>query len=312
MSQELDPYEILQINYDADIVEIRNNFKRLILLHHPDKGGNPQQFQIIKQAYAYLYKQKKEEDNLNQRQQMTRQQYIAQRSDPYNNPNNQQNNRQQRNQQNNQQQRNQQNNQQQRNQQNNQERNDLSILNPQSFDISNFNTVYKQNRLSSATDDGYGNIMDESSQSREEVDQLAKSTNLQQFKNQELVIYDEPEAISSMKQEYQELGVDKISDFSNKNLGRNIHYTDYMNAYSKQHEMTQNTKNVRNQDFKDVNDLISNRNNISYEMNEKDLRKEELRKKIKLRKEQRRKFNLHNDDEQVYEQYEKMKRFIKN
>lgn len=289
-SQELDPYEILQVDYDADMKQIRNNFKYLILQHHPDKGGDPRYFQIIKQAYAYVYNQKKEEIKLNQRENMTHQQYITKRqsSDPYSNPTQQINHH----------------------PADRYNRNDVTLLNPGNFDVNNFNTMYKNNRLEDVNDDGYGNIMDKSTNSREEVDQLSKHNNVRQFNKQEIVIYEEPEPICNMKQQYQELGVDKISDYGNKSMGRNIQYTDYMNAYSEKDQITSNTANVRNKEYKTVGQLQAERNSISYEMNDSDKRKQRLREKEELRKEQRRKYRLNQNDDQTFEQFDRMKRFI--
>ena len=40
---------------------IRAKFKKLVLKAHPDRGGNPKVFHIIKNAYSYLYKYKMNE-----------------------------------------------------------------------------------------------------------------------------------------------------------------------------------------------------------------------------------------------------------
>ncbi len=56
---ELDPYEILEVDYDASLTTIREAFKKLVLKHHPDRGGNPQHFHIIKGAYSYIFKELK-------------------------------------------------------------------------------------------------------------------------------------------------------------------------------------------------------------------------------------------------------------
>jgi curved DNA-binding protein CbpA len=288
-AQELDPYEILQVDYDASISEIRQNFKHLVLQHHPDKGGNPRYFQIIKEAYAYVYKQKNEEIKLSKRENMTQQQYMNNRKndDPYSNPNRQVNHH----------------------PGDSYNRNDATLINPRSFDVNNFNSIYQRNRMEDVNDEGYGDTMVESSKAREEVDQLAKHK-VKQFNKQELVIYEEPEAICNMKQQYQELGVDKTSDYGNKSLGRNIHYTDYMNAYSEKDQITANTRNVRKEEYKTVGQLQAQRNNVSYDMNEEDMRKQRLREKRELRKEERRKYKLRQNDEQTFDNFERMKRMI--
>lgn len=57
-----DPFQILQVNYTADLETIRNAFKNKALLHHPDRGGNPYQFDLCKRAYSDIYKYKKEQE----------------------------------------------------------------------------------------------------------------------------------------------------------------------------------------------------------------------------------------------------------
>lgn len=47
-------YDILGISKEADDNEIRKQYKKLCLTHHPDKGGNSENFQKIQKAYEIL------------------------------------------------------------------------------------------------------------------------------------------------------------------------------------------------------------------------------------------------------------------
>lgn len=47
-------YEILQLEDTATLQEIKKNYHRLALIHHPDKGGDPEKFKQILEAYAAL------------------------------------------------------------------------------------------------------------------------------------------------------------------------------------------------------------------------------------------------------------------
>lgn len=47
-------YEILGVNKDASQDQIKASFRKLAREHHPDKGGDTQQFQKIQQAYETL------------------------------------------------------------------------------------------------------------------------------------------------------------------------------------------------------------------------------------------------------------------
>ncbi len=47
-------YEVLGVSKGADANEIRKAYRRLALEHHPDKGGDPEQFKRIQKAYEVL------------------------------------------------------------------------------------------------------------------------------------------------------------------------------------------------------------------------------------------------------------------
>ena len=44
-------YRVLEIRRDAAFEDIRKAFRRLVMITHPDKGGNVRDFQIINEAY---------------------------------------------------------------------------------------------------------------------------------------------------------------------------------------------------------------------------------------------------------------------
>jgi curved DNA-binding protein CbpA len=41
----------LGLGRDADLEQVKASYRRLALVHHPDKGGEPAEFQRIKRAY---------------------------------------------------------------------------------------------------------------------------------------------------------------------------------------------------------------------------------------------------------------------
>jgi hypothetical protein len=47
-------YLILNVDEDDDPETIKRNYKNLCKLHHPDKGGNPDEFNRIQNAYKIL------------------------------------------------------------------------------------------------------------------------------------------------------------------------------------------------------------------------------------------------------------------
>ena len=49
-------YEILEVNEDTSVEQIRKNYLRLAKKYHPDQGGNSHMFELISQAYECLSK----------------------------------------------------------------------------------------------------------------------------------------------------------------------------------------------------------------------------------------------------------------
>jgi DnaJ family protein A protein 2 len=47
-------YEELEITKEASLEEIKKSYRRLALLHHPDRGGDTEKFKKISQAYEVL------------------------------------------------------------------------------------------------------------------------------------------------------------------------------------------------------------------------------------------------------------------
>ena len=57
MNNLINPFELLGVNINSSISELKKNYYNLSLLVHPDKGGNDKDFQIIYSAYNYIKKQ---------------------------------------------------------------------------------------------------------------------------------------------------------------------------------------------------------------------------------------------------------------
>ena len=60
-------YEILGVSEDASRNEIRSAFRNLALKHHADRGGQDEEFIIIKQAFEDLKAGKKFPDSLDEK-----------------------------------------------------------------------------------------------------------------------------------------------------------------------------------------------------------------------------------------------------
>ena len=57
MQRPFTPYEILFVKDDADVEDIKRNYKQLAALTHPDAGGCEEHFRTIHRAYLILSNQ---------------------------------------------------------------------------------------------------------------------------------------------------------------------------------------------------------------------------------------------------------------
>ena len=55
----LNPYELLGVTVDSDISSLTKNYYKLALLCHPDKGGNPDDMNVLHTSYLYIKEQLK-------------------------------------------------------------------------------------------------------------------------------------------------------------------------------------------------------------------------------------------------------------
>lgn len=263
-----DPYKVLQVQYTDNLNTIREAFKQMALLHHPDRGGNPHMFDMCKTAYTDIYKFKiQQEKQLNQENRSLQSIKQSRQSNPL----------------------------------------DDIKLNKQEQKMleKNFNRVFEKVRIETPNDIGYGHVMTQSSKTREDKPTLSPS---QQFNKRQLVVYEEPQPLVTLTENYEELGEQKIKDFSKKYSG-GTEYTDYLLAHSEQDPIT-TMKNVRNKNYKSVDELRRDRDNISYNMSPEEQHKYELRKKQEEAMEQQRQMAFFQHKQNVEKKFSQIHNYL--
>ena len=264
-----DPYKVLQVNYNDDIDIIRNSFLKLARIHHPDKGGNPATFDLIKRAYSDIWNFRKHQERQLHRENRNISKIRKERASV-----------------------------------------DIIQLNKgeQKNIERNFNRIFQNTRVETANDRGYGNTMVESSNHRED-DKHIKRNPVKKFEKQ-IVLYEEPEGIHLLNQNYEELGQTNIKDFSKRNTSGQ-QYTDYMVAHSDSVSVNdlQKLPNIR-RDYKSVNELKNNRSKVSYKMSPEEQEKYNVKMQREKDMEEKRQMMFYQHKRDVEKKYNSIKNFL--
>lgn len=173
----------------------------------------------------------------------------------------------------------------------------------------NFNKIFNNIRIETSNDIGYGHLMEKTSANRDDNPTLQ---NNKKFKDQQLVIYEEPQPLSTLSANYEVLGEDKINDFGNRN-NSGMQYTDYMKAHSDGNSISElaNLKNVKDRpQYKTIGQLENARGNISYEMSPQDLQRHQMRKQQELETEEKRKMQFYQHKKNVEKKFNQIQNYL--
>jgi curved DNA-binding protein CbpA len=280
-SQDYDPYEILGIDSSATLDQIKKAYKKRALQYHPDRGGNAAIFKIIKKSYQDLLNKYNSEHQFEQKinQEVRNQHYdSSMNSGMYN-----------------------------------------KHIDKDNFNVNKFNKVFDQYRLDDENDNGYGEIMDNITVDNIEVDktkQYNKSNfNISNFNDNfnsvkkkstttKIIEYTEPEAlISGDSLAFSELGAGKIDDFSSTQ--NNMQYTDYKKAHVTETTLI-DPNEVQYKQYKNLNDIKRDRDNISYNMSTNDKEQYNMKKNKEDYYEEQRKQRVQNRDNMSYDQFSRI------
>lgn len=317
MEAKIDPLQVLDLpkNYTAEM--LKENYKRLALKAHPDKGGSEYLFKLLTECYRYLANDLKKrqsdkqfhelkQDFINEIKKMTSKrttsnsnkdsnkhsksasssrhaQYDSQAS--YKEPDTQSIQQ--------------------------------MFYKGSRFDQEKFNKFFNDNKLTDTREEqGYQEWMSENEV--KEAPKFRGSFNTNGFNqhfnqhaqtnanHRQIIKYQEPEAmITSKKLTFTELGQERIDDYSGENKSlKNLNFMDYRVAHTTSRIV--DPKTVSREEFNNIQELEKSRANISYQMTEEEYALYMRKKRLQEKEEEKRKMIQESYDRRVEQQYMKI------
>ena len=279
---KINPYHELRIGEIYDESTLKKAYLSRAMVTHPDRGGTHEGFQRVTASYKALMIKLKNEKNTHEHNELrdNSSDFMQEQvSDNYQN----------------------------------RQYKDLS----QNFDHNVFNKIYEENKLEDVHDQGYGEWMKKNETTTEDIihnSSLTKDNFNNEFAKQkqkymrkqgrEIQKYSEPmEDISyKNKSSIMILGRDKVDDFSGESGG--LTYRDYKDAYTNTFLVSDEIIDPKRP--KDLKGAKKERENISYEMSEKDIEMYALKKLKEEQEEKLRKERLSERDRASFDIYDKV------
>ncbi len=268
-----DPLQILGLNKNYTIEELKNAYKRMALKTHPDKcNGNDEKFKLVSKCYCKLledYKNREEYKSIDELRKHAKE-YMGKQTDMPTN----------------------------------------SILEDfageKKFNIKKFNEVFEKNKIYDPNDDGYDEWYkgaDDSAATPPDLSNMfSKKFNVDLFNKtfnehntnttQEICEYNEPSALVSCHgMAHSVLGarVDNFTSAMNNKLG----FTDLKNAYTVDNKFINPDTVKKRKDYKNIDELVKEREDISFVLSPEEARRqkqkaqfEEEQEAIRLRRQE--------------------------
>lgn len=277
---EIDPYKLYGFTkgHQFSLQDLKDKYKKYALQTHPDvNGGNDTNFNIVSNAYKFLLEElsKMEKDK----------QYNELRTDSLSYLESQSKSGVQ---------------------------NRQLDMSKQNFNINQFNKVFQDNRLEDTSQEGYNNWLKDNQYNSDDIarDNSLTSGNFHDRFNhnvkpsKELQKYRLPQELNSRTTNVQELGVDKIDNYSGESgTGNNsIRYTDLKEAHTTSRLVDPNTKY---NSYKNIGEVEHARANMG-DMTQQDRDMIEHMESTQKRQYQQREENQRRMDRMFSEHHSKM------
>ena len=271
------PYKILDIEKDYTPEKLKEKYKELALIYHPDKGGDPEIFCDVTKSYIYLLKKYKEKIPDKQIFELKNdfEEHIKNESNKKN-----------------------------------------ILMKNDRFDINEFNNVFENYHIKQ-NDGYEDFMKDSEKPKKDTYifsekfnikifNKIFDKNIKKEIKQQKIQLYKEPETLFQSNSDYSELGEENIDDYtSGFNFNKSMHYTDCKRAYSEPESLDCSIET-----FGSLEELEKHRKNISYKMNDEDNDKYNQYLEYKKNKEYNRLKRLEKQDINILKQYNKINNLL--
>jgi len=273
----IDPYKVLGVDYSDNLDTVRDKFKKLVLKVHPDRGGNQKDFQLVKDAYAYIYKYKKKMEKQLSNETRKVEEVKTEHINDINSI---------------------------------KTRMDSNLkatgLNPKAIDMTKFNKIFQDVRIKDAYDDGAGDFMKKDVNQEKlqiaVVEDPLSATAMSMGNVREL-------GVETVK-DFSSFNLSKRGDSRNC---QTFDCTDVRVAYQNREIIEGNMKNVREDSFltggTSVDKLIRKRAVIP-EMNPQELMRQEMRQKEEFAAEELRRHRAYQQDKMAERQFNNFANYL--
>ena len=279
-----DPYKILEIDKDYDLVQFKKQYKKMAMESHPDRGGDSDMFKEITQAYIYLLKKYKE--NIPDKQIFELKEEFENFTISEGKLKN-------------------------------------TLLNNDNFNINQFNDVFNQTQIIDENNNGYSDFLKKDINTNVEQKNkyvFSDNFNIEVFNkifnnsvkkpkdNTKVTVYKEPKTLFQSSSGYSEIGSNSIDDFSSDfSFNRKLHFMDCKKAYS---ESDFDASSVQMESFNNINELEKHRANIKHNMSDEEMKEYEEYIARKNLKEIQRKKRVQKQDLNILKNYKKINQVL--
>ena len=267
--------KLFELDKNYDEKTLKKGYLKLALKHHPDKGGDSENFRKITQAYQFLLKKLGEKDSRKSHNDLKTENEEFMRNQMSDN------------------------------------RQNVNLSDK--FDSNVFNKIYEENRQESNFDTGYGKWIEQNQVASDKIERgdVSKNNFHQKFQEQkkkqmkgDIVTYEEPQVSISFrgKDSLVILGDGKVADFSGESSS-GLQYRDYRDAFSNSTLIDVSSVDISNRS-KTIRQANTERKNISYEMSQEDLEKQKKIQIMEERREEERIKRLQKSDQHAFSTYD--------